>query len=119
LTAVPRFDKSQPPGEVVERLIASNLLETHPEQHDQIRFSFDAVYDFFLAELKLSDIDKDPKGAARSFAELTFSRAATLLGRIGDQIATHGSREQFVNALAELDGPKAAVVLRPFPASYS
>jgi hypothetical protein len=119
LKDVPRLDTSRPPGEVVERLIAANVLETHPEQHDHIRFSFEAVYDFFLAEAKLHEIEKDPQRAATTLAELPFSRAVTLLERIGHQITSHSCREEFATALAALDAPKAAALLRASPASYS
>ena len=119
LESVPRFDRSNPPGAVVERLIAANILETHPEHDDQIRFSFEAVHDFFLAESMITDIEKDPEKAAKEFAGLSFSTAVTRLERIGDQIASQPFREKFVKSLAELDGPKAAVVLRPAVESYS
>ena len=119
LETVPRFDRSNPPGTAAERLIAANILETHPNHHDQIRFSFEAVHDFFLAESMVGDVAKSPGKAAKDFAKLAFSTAVTRLERIGDQIASQPFREQFVQSLAELDGPKAAVVLRPGIDSYS
>lgn len=112
LDSVPRFDPVRPPGAAVERLIASNILETHPDRADWIRFSFEAVQDFFLAESMIEDIKENPSAAARHFAEMSFSSAVARLERIGEQIATEYFREEFVRALASLDGPKAAVVLR-------
>ena len=67
----------------------------------------------------VNDIEKDPEGAAKEFAGLSFSTAVTRLERIGDQIASQPFREQFARALAKLDGPKAAVVLRPKVTAYS
>ncbi|MDB5337484.1 MAG: lyase domain protein repeat-containing protein, partial [Planctomycetaceae bacterium] len=117
--SVPRFDRSNPPGGAVERLIAANILETHPEHRDQIRFSFEAVLDFFLAESLINEIAKDPPTSAREFAKLSFSTAVTRLERIGAQIASQPFREEFVRSLADLDGSKAAVVVRPSINSYS
>ncbi len=119
LECVPRFDRANPPGVAVERLVAANILETHPEHHDLIRFSFEAVHDFFLAESMIADIEKDPENAAREFASLSFSTAVTRLERIGDHIAAQPFREEFVQLLAKHDAPKAAVVLRPRIDSYS
>lgn len=119
LEEVPRFSRSHPPGPAVEKLISANLLETHPEHHDQIRFSFEAVQDFFLAESMVCDIENAPEEAAKEFAKLSFTEAVTRLERIGDQIASQSFREQFIRSLAELDAPKAAVVLRSATHAYS
>ncbi|MEZ4647441.1 MAG: NACHT domain-containing protein [Candidatus Eisenbacteria bacterium] len=119
LKEVPRFDSSDPPGVVVERLIAANIFETHLEHHDQIRFSFEAIQDFFLAESMLDDIENDPKSAADSIAELPFSEVVGRLERIGERVSTKSIREAFVEALSGFDGLKAAVVLRTGADCYS
>lgn len=119
LDDVPRFDGANPPGPAVERLIAANVLETHPKQPDRIRFTFEAVHDFFLAENALGDIKRDHAAAASHFAAMSFSKAVTRLERIGHQIASQEFREDFVQALAALDGAKAAVVVRAAIDAYS
>jgi hypothetical protein len=119
LKTVPRFDATKPPGAAVERLIAANILETHPHRPDQIRFSIEAVFDFFLAESVVLEIEHDPEKVAMEFASLPFSKAVTRLERIGDYIAAHSYCEKFVKSLAELDAAKAAVVLRSNVNEYS
>lgn len=119
LHEVPRFDVSKPPGPVVERLILANILETHQEQSDKIRFSFESIQDFFLAESIINEIEIDPVNVAKKFAEIPYSVALTRLERIGNQIAKKNFRENFLKALAELDGPKAAVVLKASIDAYS
>ena len=58
-TDVPRFDPAQPPGLAVERLIASNIIQTVPDHQDRIRFSLEAVGDYFLAENEVKQIASD------------------------------------------------------------
>lgn len=119
LKDVPRFDSANPPGPAVERLIAANVLETHPQQHDRIRFTFEAVYDFFLAECALNEIQNDPSIAADHFASMSFTMAVTRLERIGHQIAAQPFREDFIRSLSKVDGPMAAAVLRVSVDAYS
>lgn len=116
---VPRFDRAKPPGAAVERLLAANILETHPEHPNQIRFTFEAVQDFYLAEAIVSEIKQDPASTAKSFISVPFSKVITQLERIGDQIASEECREHFVETLAELDPPRAAVVMRTSITAYS
>lgn len=119
LQEVPRFERSNPPGVAVEALISANILETHPERGDQIRFSFEAVQDFFLAEAIINEIENDPESVAKKFAKIPFSVAVTRLERIGDQITSKNFRDKFIRFLAELDGPKSAVVLKSAINAYS
>src|SRR6185437_4520889 len=87
LTDIARFDPTHPPGEVVERLINAHLLEFLEEKRDFIRFVFDTVYEFFLAEADVEDIKTDIQSVVASIGKMTFSRTATRLGRIGFRIA--------------------------------
>jgi hypothetical protein len=119
ISNVPRFEPSKPPGPVVERLISANILETHPERPDHIRFSFEAVYDFFLADSMVTEIEREPIATASAFAQTSLSRSVTRLECIGDQIMSRQGAEEFIRALATHDGPMAAVVLRPGINSYS
>ena len=116
---VPRFDQTHPPGPVVEKLITANILETHPERHDHLRFSFEAVHDYFLAESIITQIESGPEAIVNSVAALSFSKAITRLERIGQQITDKPIRNEFVKALAERDAPMAAVVIRSDIAVYS
>lgn len=119
LHEVPRFDSSKPPGPVIDKLILANILETHQEESDQIRFSFESIQDFFLAESIINEIEIDPENVAKKFAGIPFSIAVTRLERIGNQIAKKNFREKFLKALAELDGIKAIVVLKSSIDTYS
>ncbi|HJT33065.1 MAG TPA: hypothetical protein VJ783_13570 [Pirellulales bacterium] len=119
LSTLPRFDPAAPPGPVVQRLLAANLLETHPDRSDHIRFTTEAIQDFFLAQAAVADIVTNPVAAARRFAALPFSKVAARLERIGNELHSHSCREDFVQALAALDGPMAAAVMRPAVSSYS
>jgi len=83
LSGVPRFDSSHPPGPVLQRLIEASILESLSGQADHIRFTVEAVQDFYRAEADVEDIKSDPKRMADSFARLTFTSAYPRLVRIG------------------------------------
>jgi hypothetical protein len=119
LSEVPRFDQANPPGPVVERIIAANILETHPEQPDQIRFTFESVQDYFLASSTHEEIARNPSQVARLFEKETLSACATRLECIGAQISAGESSETFVKELLKLDPVKAAIVLRAHPGRFS
>ena len=82
LVGVPRFDAAHPPGPVIQPLIDANILETLPFQSDKIRFSVEAVQDFYRAEADIEEINNDPKLAAVKYSRLTFTKAAPRLERI-------------------------------------
>jgi hypothetical protein len=119
LADVPRFNQARPPGPVVERLLQAGLLESLPGRHDRIRFVFEAVHDFFLAEVDAARVAKDPEAAALGLARPTFSEAFVRLDRVGRRIVQEGRRDEFLAALAALDPFQAAVVLRAAPLAYS
>lgn len=118
LTGVPRFDPARPPGVVVERLVAANVLESVPGHADRIRFAVEAVQDFYRAEAEVAAIVAAPLQSADDLAELTFTKAHTRLARIGQRIKDEPCRNEFVSRLAERDAAKAAVVLRAAPLAF-
>ena len=119
LVRVPRFDSVNPPGKVVQRLIEANILESVPGQPDRIRFSVEAVQDFYRAGADLQNIKDDPLAIAQRFSELRFSDAYPRLTRIGSRLASDEVRHAFVDRLADTDPRMAAIVLRPAPSQYN
>jgi hypothetical protein len=119
LVGVPRFDPRNPPGLVVQRLIEAGLLETVPEHADHIRFTVEAVQDYYRAEADAEEIRADPSTMAQRFASLRFTDAYPRLARIGRRLATDEARHWFVSRLAELDPRKAAVILAVAPLEYT
>lgn len=118
LSGVPRFDPRHPPGPVVERLLAANILESVPGHPDRIRFAVEAVQDFYQAEAEVEAIAEAPAQMAERFANLRFSDAYPRLARIGQLLTNHEARHQFMDCLADADPSKAAVVLRENPSKY-
>jgi len=119
LREVPRFDPVHPPGPVVQRLLGANILESLAGQPDHVRFSVEAVQDFFRAEADVEAIRSDPDQVATRFSSRSFTAAYPRLARIGQRLVEEGSREAFVSRLAELDAKMASVVVRAAPERYS
>ncbi len=119
LTGVPRFNSSQPPGPVVQRLIGASILESLPSQSDHIRFTVEAIQDFYRAEADVEDIKYDPTGMVDVFAKLNFTSSYSRLVRIGYRLTSEDVRHTFIQLLLEADVRKAAVVLRASPDCYS
>ena len=86
LAGVPRFDPAHPPGQVIQRLIEANILETLPCQSDRVRFSIEAVQDFYRAEADIEEIKNDPRRMAETYSRLSFTTAYLRLERIGQRI---------------------------------
>jgi hypothetical protein len=118
LAGVPRFDRTRPPGPVVERLVAASVLESVPGQPDRIRFAVETVQDFYRAEAEVTAIVAAPAHAAEEHAKLRFTEAYLRLTRIGQLLAKVEARHEFVGHLADADPLKAAVVLRADPTRY-
>ncbi len=116
---VPRFDKIHPPGPVVKRLLAANILESVPGHADYIRFAVEAVQDFYRAEAEVATIVKAPAKVAERFVQISFTKAYPRLARLGQLLVNHDARHQFVEHLANADARKAAVVLRADPTRYT
>ena len=116
---VPRFDPTHPPGPVVERLIAANILESVPGSPDRIRFAVEAVQDFYRADGEVKAIVDAPAEMAKRFAEIRFTEAYPRLNRIGQLIVNHEVRQEFVRRLADDDVCKAAIVIRADPSRYT
>lgn len=119
LTEVPRFDSSRPPGPVIQRLVDASILESLPREADRIRFTVEAVQDFYLAEADVEEIKNDVQSMAANFAKLTFSSAYTRLTRIGNRIVEEEVRHEFIRQLLDVDAKKAAILLRASPSHYA
>ena len=119
LAGVPRFDPSHPPGPVLQRLIEASILESLPGHDDHIRFTVEAVQDFYRAEADVEDIKSDPQRMANAFSRLTFTSAYPRLVRIGYRLADENLRHEFILRLLEADAKKAAIVLRASPGCYT
>ena len=119
LVNVPRFDPRHPPGPVVQALIEASILETVPEHADRIRFTVEAVQDFYRAEADVDGIRAEPTSVAQRFAALRFTDAHPRLAQIGRRLATDEVRHSFVTRLAEMDPRMAAVVLVATPSQYA
>ncbi len=107
-----------PPGHVVESLLHANLLETRGEYGAHVRFTFESVQDYFIAENQITEIENNPVSAADAFFELPFTTVEVRLDRIGRRLRCCPTREQFLSRLAERDFWKAAIVLRGDPHAY-
>ncbi len=118
LKDVPRFDVSRPPGPVIDRLIASNIIQTVPGHAERIRFSFEAVHDYFLAEHEVTQISSDPAKVLEPYRRLNFSQCCTRLAQIGRKTPGVANRNEFVALLTDDDPAKAAVVLRAEPLQF-
>ncbi len=118
LNGVPRFDASKPPGPAVERMLQAGILESMPGRAERIRFVFEAVQDFFLVEDDAELADRDPILAACQFGEGTYTKAYIRLDRLGRRTVVAARRGEFLDALADLDPVRAAVVLRACPSAY-
>jgi hypothetical protein len=119
LTGVPRFDASQPPGPVVERLIEANILEVLETQGDALRFVFDNVYEFFLAESDTEDIRRDRRSVVSSLMAQSFSSTATRISRIGSRIAGSPEGDDFLTDLIDQDYARALVAIQGEPRRFS
>ena len=118
LVDVPRFDPAHPPGVVVERLIGANILETLPGHLDRLRFTVEAVQDFYRAEADLEQIRSNPGPMAERFSQLSFTTAYPRLVRIGERLVGEGVRYVFASKLAELEPRMAAIMLRGDPHAF-
>ena len=115
---VPRFNAANPPGEVVERLIHSNILESVSGRRDHVRFAVESVQDFYRAEAELGDVVAAPRDVAEKFARLPFTEAYGRLARLGQLLVNVEERHEFIDGLGTADARMAAVVLRADPKSY-
>ncbi|MDY3562777.1 HEAT repeat domain-containing protein [Gemmata sp. JC673] len=118
LGGVPRFDASRPPGKPVERLLHAGILEPLPGHADRIRFVFEAVQDFFLAENDVAAVAGDPQTVALALADGSFSGVYIRLERLGRGLTGSPVRNEFLDALADLDPVRAAVVMQADPGAY-
>ncbi len=119
LSGVPRFNPTHPPGPVVERLLAANILESVPGRRDHIRFAVEAVQDFYRAEAEMEVINGAPVHAAEEFAKISFTEAYPRLARISQMLQVRDeSHQEFVACLAAADPRKGAVVMRCDPSQY-
>jgi hypothetical protein len=118
LGSVPRFDERKPPGDVVNRLIDANILETQAGRSDLIPFSVEALQDFYLGEADVQDLQIDPKSVSQAFAELSFTDTHQRLLQIGRRSTDNEPREEFVQRLADTDPFKAAIILAASPERY-
>jgi hypothetical protein len=119
LPGVPRFDPAHPPGPVIQRLIGANILETVPSQSDRVRFSIEAVQDFYRAEADIEEIKNDPRRMAETYSCLTFTAASPRLERIGYGSLDERVRDEFARHMAELNARMAAVLLSVAPDQFS
>lgn len=119
LTGVPRFDPVHPPGPVLQRLIEANILESLPSQPDKVRFSIEAVQDFYQAEADIEEIKIDPGRMAEMFSRLRFTAACPRLERIAQGLVGESMRDGFARRLVELDARMASVVVRSTPGRFA
>ncbi len=119
LGGVPRFDASRPPGPVVERLLRAGILESLPGHADRLRFVFETVQDFFLAEGDVATVAADPQAVALTLTEGSFSKVYIRLERLGRSLSGSPARNEFLDALADLDPVRAAVVMQADPSAYA
>jgi HEAT repeat protein len=119
LVGVPRFDPAHPPGIVVRRLINANILESVPTDSNRVRFTFEAVQDFYRAEADIENIKSDLVSVSQRFALCRFSDVYARLSRIGSRIAEDDIRHPFINCLIELAPKMAAVVISAAAMQYS
>ncbi len=119
LTGVPYFNPAKPPGLVVQRLIEASILESLPGRPDRVRFSVEAVQDYYQAEVDIEEIKADPSRMAEVYSRLQFTTAYLRLLRIGHSQVGGGDLDEFARRLAELNAWMAAVVLRPAPHRFS
>lgn len=118
LGALPGFNVSSPPGYVVEHLLDANLLERRDQFGTEIRFTLEAVQDFFAADHQIALIEADPLASANALADLTFTEAETRLERIGNRLSVSTARDRFIEHLLDRDPWKVAVVLRGAIGNY-
>ncbi len=118
LHGVSRFDASRPPGPVVERLLHVGILESLPGRADRIRFVFEAVQDFFLAEDDVAAVASDTQTVALDLVKGSFSKAYIRLERLGRGLIGSPLRNELLSALADLDPVRAAVVMQAHPSAY-
>lgn len=118
LGAVPRFDASRPPGPVIERVLHAGILEPLPGHADRVRFGFEAVHEFFLAENDVAAVAADPQAVALTLAEGSFSRVYIRLDSLGRGLTSSPVRNEFLDALADLDPVRAAIVMQAEPGAY-
>ena len=111
LVGLPRFDPAHPPGPVVERLIAANVLECIPGHSDRIRFAVEAVQDYYRGEADVEHIRERPVAAADRFREPSFSEGYLRLVTIGRRLINEDLRQKFVDRLTEID-PRMACSVR-------
>lgn len=119
LSSVPRFDPARPPGQIVERLIGCALLETRPKHADQIRFTSEAIQDFYRSQLVLEKIAASPFDTAVEFGEMSFSSSVTILEALAEHLVDTSIGDEFIEELAKIDAIKAAVCIRPGLETYS
>jgi hypothetical protein len=119
LAGVSRFNATSPPGPAVEGLLHANLLESRRPFGAEIRFTFDAVHDFFLAERDAAELnDSSIHAVVDGFAIGSFTDCEWRLERMGGQLAAHPLRNQFAEMLIGRDLWKAAALMRGQPDAF-
>ncbi len=83
-----------------------------------IRFSSEAVLDYFVADNDVAKIASGPLETVLDSYGGTFSDEYTRLSQIGRKISRDGCRHEFVGGLADRNPAKAAVVLSAKPDAY-
>jgi hypothetical protein len=118
LEAVPRFDRLNPPGPVVLRLLNAGLLEVPPDSADHIRFAHEAVADFCQGETDAKHALADPIAVATSMLGSSLSSTAQRLESIGHCLRDEASRRSFISELAQSDPARAVITMRVAPDNY-
>jgi hypothetical protein len=97
LEAVPRFDRLNPPGPVVLRLLNAGLLEVPLERANHIRFAHEAVADFCQGEIDAKHALADPIAVATSMLGSSLSNPTQRLESIGHWLRHDASRRSFIS----------------------
>ena len=118
LEEVPRFDRLNPPGPVVLRLVNAGLLEVPPEHPNHIRFAYEAVADFCQGEIDAKRALADPVAAATSMLGSSLSSTSQRLESIGHSLRHEASRRTFITELVRSDPARAVIVMRVAPDMY-
>lgn len=120
LAGLPRFDASHPPGSAIESLLAAGLLESRQPSGGEIRFTFDAVQDFFCAESDAAELSEaNVATVADRYAVRSFTETEWQLERLGRHLDSHDIRDNFAQLLLDRDIFKTAALLRGTPDGFS
>lgn len=109
-----RYDRLRPPGPLIERLLAGGLIEVDSSR-TRIRFSHEAIADFFLGELDATRALNFPDRAADEMLGPCYSAVALRLEVLGRHIREQASPSAFLARLIEQDSSRAILVMRGSP----